>query len=92
MLRWDISNISSFLSNYNAGTSKGANMLVDISGNSTNHEHSKTSIESFNLSFDTFCSSNGVVGNSIDIDGMTGSMVVAYDDGCLICCDDVEIL
>ena len=67
-------------------------MLVDISGNNTNHEQSKTSIESFNLSFDTFCSSNGVVGNSIDIDGMTGSMVVAYDDGCLICCDDVEIL
>ena len=92
VLRWDISNISSFLSNYNAGTSKGADMLVDISGNNTNHEQSKTSIESFNLSFDTFCSSNGVVGNSIDIDGMTGSMVVAYDDGCLICCDDVEIL
>ena len=92
VLRWDISNVSSFLSNDEVVKSKGTNMLVEISGNAANYGQGNTSIESFNLSCDTFCSSNGVVGNSIDIDGMTGSMVVAYDDGCLICCDDVEIM
>ena len=88
ILRWNISdytpssNINNPINNNNNNNNM---MLVDPTKNNT-------SIESVNLSFDILCSSNGVVGNSIDIDGMTGSMVAAYDDGCLICCDDVDMM
>ena len=86
ILRWNISDYTPS-SNINNPINNNNNnmMLVDPTKNNT-------SIESVNLSFDILCSSNGVVGNSIDIDGMTGSMVAAYDDGCLICCDDVDMM
>ena len=87
ILRWNISDYtpSSNINNPINNNNNNNMMLVDPTKNNT-------SIESVNLSFDILCSSNGVVGNSIDIDGMTGSMVAAYDDGCLICCDDVDMM
>eukprot|EP00943_MAST-04B_sp_MAST-4B-sp1_P000487 g487.t1 len=85
ILRWDVSGNTDVSEDSNSNSS----MLVDPT---TINNNSNMAIESLNLSYDILCSSKGVVGNSIDICGMTGSMVAAYDDGCLICCDDVEML
>jgi WD40 repeat protein len=85
ILRWNISGYTALSESSNSNSS----MLVDPTVINNN---GNMAIESLNLSYDILCSSNGVVGNSIDISGMTGSMVAAYDDGCLICCDDVETL